>query len=320
MTDMIAMESFLRDQIIIENEEKLKSKWPLFVFCETDATLFFKTLSRFAKKYGFKDSIIIDFEDLSNYLMHDYDLDLNNVDLLNSFDKIKSIMTNDMTLHDLNVEIIKACTAYSKKTNELVLLFTRDYLNYSHSEVKECPMVMVNPSRVKQAFNSFKFSKRTDEHFNRAFGQKIDKKLYVKNPEHMQLFHVSMTQGIKELEPRKTNKPLNDYENMTIARISATTSVDACFRAVSPRVGRWYVYQLVLTPKSQVVKPNTFLVPDADETGEYWVLTKTKVKEIAIIDCEEDPKDKGHFLFTTIKSTTDEDYKSLLDGYTVVGG
>lgn len=42
MTDMIAMESFLRDQIIIENEEKLKSKWPLFVFCETDATLFFK--------------------------------------------------------------------------------------------------------------------------------------------------------------------------------------------------------------------------------------------------------------------------------------
>ena len=62
------------------------------------------------------------------------------------------------------------------------------------------------------------------------------------------------------------------------------------------------------------------MVPDADETGEYWVLTKTKVKEIAIIDCEEDPKNKGHFLFTTVKSTTDEDYKSLLDGYTVVGG
>ncbi|MCM1213931.1 MAG: hypothetical protein NC548_05335 [Lachnospiraceae bacterium] len=321
MTDMIAMEAFLHDQIIIENEDLLKKKLPLFVFCETDATLFFKRLGRLSGKYGFKDAIAINFEELGNYLMRDSWFDLNNADLRNRFDQIKSIMHNDMTLRELNQEIIKACTEYSKKSNELILLITQDYLNYSHSEIKECPIIMLNPSRVKLTFNALrKTSKISDVHFNRAFGNKIGKHLYVKHPERMQLFHVSMTQGIQELEPRKTNKPLNDYENMTIPRISATTSVDACFRAVSPRVGRWYIYQLQLTSKTQVVNPDTYLVPDADVTGEYWVLTPTKVKEIAVIDCKVDPDDKERFVFTTIKSATKENYENLLHGYKAVGG
>ena len=300
MTDMVAMEAFLRDQIIIENEVKLKEKLPLIVFCKSDLSPFEKTFIKIAWKYNFEAVLFTYLEALYQYLINDHYYDIGHADLQRMLDTIKPSLTPD--------------------TSIMVLLTVEDYIYYSHSEILACPIVMLNPSQVKQAVSAFKRAKKGDIHFDRVFGRKIDKKLYVKNPERMQLYHVSMTQGIKELEPRRTSKPLNDMENMAIARISATTSVDACFRAVSPRVGRWYVYQLALTSKSQVVKPNTYLVPDANITGEYWVLTPTKVKEIAIIDCREDPDNKGHFLFDTIKSTTNEKYEKLLDGYTAIGG
>ena len=320
MSDMVAMEAFLRDQIIIENETKLKEKLPLIVFCKSDPSPFEKTFIKIARKYNFEAVLFTYLEALYQYLINDHYYDIGHADLQRMLDAIKPSLTPDTSYGELNQAIIDICHEWSKKANIMVLLTVEDYIYYSHSEILACPIVMLNPSQVKQAVSAFKRAKKGDIHFDRVFGRKIDKKLYVKNPERMQLYHVSMTQGIKELEPRRTSKPLNDMENMAIARISATTSVDACFRAVSPRVGRWYVYQLVLTSKSQVVKPNTYLVPDADITGEYWVLTLTKVKEIAIIDCREDPDNKGHFLFDTIKSTTNEKYEKLLDGYTAIGG
>ena len=80
-----------------------------------------------------------------------------------------------------------------------------------------------------------------------------------------------------------------DDENIRIPRVSAAPNIDSCFRAVGfqDRVKNkpvnFYVYKLQLTNQHRIVKPSTDLVPDQEETNEYWVLDPVKVECLGYI-------------------------------------
>lgn len=123
---------------------------------------------------------------------------------------------------------------------------------------------------------------------------KIPEKCFVKRPQILNLYHASMENGIKELTPRVPTA-VEKYENTTIPRISASLGVMGCVKAIQHKLftkDRYtlYVYKLDLTSSSVVVKPNTLMVKDRNETNEFWVLTPTKVHHVATYQCTYDGK------------------------------
>ena len=120
------------------------------------------------------------------------------------------------------------------------------------------------------------------------------------DPTKLSLYHVSPKANITTLQPKLSSKPLKGEENTT-KRISAAPSIDGCFRAVgyNLRPGestKYYIYKLILTKDSEVVKPTKDQVPDQSLGNEYWVLTPTKTKSLGYIEITVDPK-TGNYNF-----------------------
>lgn len=120
------------------------------------------------------------------------------------------------------------------------------------------------------------------------------------DPTKLSLYHVSPKADIKTLQPKLSSKPLKGEENAT-KRISAAPSIDGCFRAVGYDLKpgesvKCYIYKLILTKDSKVVKPTKRQVPDQSLGNEYWVLTPTKTKSLGYIEITADPK-TGNYNF-----------------------
>ena len=126
------------------------------------------------------------------------------------------------------------------------------------------------------------------------------------DPTKLSLYHVSPKANITTLQPKLSSKPLKGEENTT-KRISAAPSIDGCFRAVGYDLkpgesAKYYIYMLILTKDSKVVKPTKDQVPDQSLGNEYWVLTPTKTKSLGYIEITADPKtgsysfDESHVL------------------------
>lgn len=114
------------------------------------------------------------------------------------------------------------------------------------------------------------------------------------DPTKLSLYHVSPKANITTLQPKLSSKPLKGEENTT-KRISAAPSIDGCFRAVGYDLkpgesAKYYIYTLILTKDSKVVKPTKDQVPDQSLGNEYWVLTPTKTKSLGYIEITADPK------------------------------
>ena len=120
------------------------------------------------------------------------------------------------------------------------------------------------------------------------------------NPTKISLYHVSPKANITTLQPKLSSKPLKGEENTT-KRISAAPSIDGCFRAVGYDLkpgesAKYYIYKLLLTKDSNVVKPTKSQVPDQSLGDEYWVLTPSKTKSLGYIEITVDPK-TGNYNF-----------------------
>lgn len=158
------------------------------------------------------------------------------------------------------------------------------------------------------------------------------------DPTKLSLYHVSPKANINTLQPKLSSKPLKGEENTT-KRISAAPSIDGCFRAVGYDLkpgesAKYYIYKLILTKDSKVVKPTKEQVPDQSLGNEYWVLTPTKTKSLGYIEITADPKtgdynfDDSHVLdenqiltlddparFMNEATTTKSSYKKLYPVY-----
>jgi len=314
-----AEEGFFTSDVYTENLHLLKEGYPLFAFIPANDSKKFE--SRFLKyqkmvnaSYTFLIPPIFPFYceadfggDKVDDFIHDVAVDHPEIAkeldaFVKRFNKLKE---SNRDLHHLYQFLIEMCIKCFKKYKVffVIILDEELYIKYAIRCVGASPVFFGNPSTLQKFFTRLSQIPRdiyqSNEDFDRAFGRNIPKKLFIKD--HIDLYHVSKNK-LSKLEPRRTYKPLNESENMTIPRISACDNVDACFKAVNATPGLWYVYKLKLTKDSKVVKPNTYLVPDADITGEYWVLTPTEVELVTTIQCKVDPKNSLRYEFIERKN------------------
>ena len=267
----------------------------------------------YMKKYGFSNVVCFKMRMEEDPTVDDESIAS---DLIKIFDKSKDGKWIADTLYDY-------LDKYSKNTNTLVVI-VYDYANYyKEPQTQKHPTIVVNSSRIittaKELIGEHHSLKQINEKYKAHYylSTKIDHKLFVKNPEKLNLFHVSIFR-LKKLTPRVTIKPM-DHENFGIARISAAPDIDSCFRGVGavgalrrdltdPIRGKdilkdsegyfyrtYYCYNLFITSGTRVVKPTKKMVPDVEESGEYWVLDPVFVKELGFIKVK--TKDGNEVIF-----------------------
>ena len=288
-----AEEGFFFDHKETININLLNDKNCLFVFA-TNSNIEFGgvPIQSIIKKYHYNKAISIDYDDYVSYIGGYYD----NMSFAPEFKELievndhrKKLPTHLEALND----ILKIGNKLAK-SRILVVIITTNSTVFSYSVVRDYPIIIMNNSMTKQFIdiaklnikNNYNYIKNKNKEFNR-FSSLIPKELFVKDS-NLELFHISPNKNIKELTPRVTNKPLDD-ENIRIPRVSAAPDIDSCFRAVGfqdrvkDKPVNFYVYKLQLTNQHRIVKPSTDLVPDQEETNEYWVLDPVKVECLGYI-------------------------------------
>lgn len=295
-----AQESLFRDQIMIEREQGLAEYMPLILFATyADHDWYEDHIRKLAKKYNRSKITYILWEGFLDMIIDGKDLTVPDNPELSALVTAAGFTANN-TMSEVVKAMIDICVKYSKQTNSFTVIQMTDFLAYSYREMPTLPVMMMNLSRMKAYMKKYispfdPKRKLIDTSFNRAFSTKIDRRLFVRWTPKLELFHVSVNLDLKELEPRVTHRPLNAQENMRIPRISCAPTVDGCFRGAQFKEEcKVRVYQLLLNKDSLIVRPDTYLVPDRDTSDEYWVLTKTKVKPIALIHCIPAEDDKGN--------------------------
>ena len=144
----------------------------------------------------------------------------------------------------------------------------------------------------------------------------IPDNMYIHNKK-LSLYHISPNGSLKELTPRYSMKPIKGEDN-SIKRISATPTIDGCFRGVGYNLNpgdkpiKFYIYKLLLSDSTKVIKPTTKMVPDRDLCDEYWVLNPVKVKSLGYITISLDPKtNKYQFDDSKVTESLSYDNKSI---------
>lgn len=284
-----AQESFVRDQLFIEREELLADNQPLYLFATYgDHSYYNAKLHSLQMKYHFEYCIVINWDKLIDQINDGKSITTEDPKLAKMLDDCH--FTSDTTLRVAMNKVVEISTAYSRMYNAMVVIQSNEYTLYSDKETQKYPVLMVNISRLKAYMKRYispwdPKRKLIDTNFNRAFGTKIPKKLIVKYTPKLHLYHISQNLELTELEPRLTHRPLNAQENMRIPRISCAPTVDGCFRGAQFNYNCTVkVYELLLNKDSIIVRPDRYLVPDRDLSDEYWVLTKTKVKPVVLIE------------------------------------
>lgn len=303
-----AQESLFKDQIIIEREELITKNKPLLLFTAYDDIGYYHTLlTKLGQKYNYDSIAIVFWGNLLDYISSGKGSGITDSPGLTKLLIDADFKTSDQQRYVLD-SVISIASQYSKDHNAFTVIYIDDFLVYSWRQTQSAPVLLLNMSRMKAYMNKYikpwdSMRKIRDTNFNKAFSTKINKSLIVKWTPDLKLYHISKELNIKELEPRLTHRPLNAQENMRIPRISCAPTVDGCFRgAMYNENSIVRVYELQLNKDSLIVRPDRYLVPDRDKSDEYWVLTKTKVKPIALIQITRvDTPDGGYDLrFTQI--------------------
>ena len=277
---LIAEEGLLFTDKREERLDLLKQRKCLIVVTTSRDTSGGIHTKKYEKEYNFSGTSRV-------YLRQEEDMHSDDTSL---FNLINPVYEKDKNAYK-SEKFLSLLDKYSKQTNKLVVVIY-DYAGiYKEQVVQSRPTIVVNSSAIATGIKEMigeghklkDIKKKYEEHS--YLKTDIPKNLFIKNPESLTLYHVSLKQDIKELTPKVTNKPM-DKENFGIARISVAPTIDGCFRGVgnAATTSRYYIYKLLLTKDSKVVKPTTKLVPDRDHSDEYWVLTPTKVKSIGYID------------------------------------
>lgn len=301
-----AEEGFFFDHKEMINIDLLNKRKCLFVFATNSAIEYGGApIQSLMKKYHYNKAISIDYDNYANYAggyYPDMKFPPEFNELIKINEKRKKYPSYNEALKDLLLIGDKLA-----KNGILVTIVSTNSIVFSFSAVREYPIIIMNNSMVNQFLgnvkNNLKYQydqiKKKNKEFEK-FSSLIPKELFVNDP-NLELFHVSPNKNIKELTPRVTNKPLDD-ENLRIPRVSAAPDIDSCFRAVGfqdkikNKPVKYYVYKLQLTDKHRIVKPSTKLVPDQNETNEYWVLDPVKVECLGYISITFD-KDKNRYRF-----------------------
>lgn len=288
-----AEEGFFFDHKEMINIDLLNERNCLFVFA-TNSSIEYggAPIQSLMKKYNYNKAISINYDEYSDYA-GGY---INNPNLPFEFKELIEVNNHRKKLPsylDALNDILKIGDKLAK-SGILVVIVSTNSTVFSFSPVRNYPIIIMNNSMIKQFINASKsnlkyeynYIKNKNKEFNR-FSSLIPKELFVKDP-NLELFHISPNKNIKELTPRVTNKPMDD-ENIRIPRVSAAPDIDSCFRAVGfqdkvkDKPVKFYVYKLQLTNQHRIVKPSTDLVPDQEETHEYWVLDPVKVEYLGYI-------------------------------------
>lgn len=289
-------EGFFFNKYEEENISALSNHKSLVVFT-TDQELPFGgvDVSKYTKKYGYTRAI--EFK-LNKYIMNPYSYQMPSD--LNGYLIRRDISIND-TIDETMKKITMATDAYTKKSNELIVIVISDSQYYGAQVLRKYPVIIMYGSVVKSFVmnynkdlkNNFKRVMSKDKEYVRM-NTDIPKELFVKD-KNFSLYHVSPNKNIKELTPMITSKRLRN-ENIRIARVSAAPSIDACFRAVGLTLNKgdkpktYYVYKLRIDETTRLVKPSTDLVPDQTYTNEYWILDPIKVDLLGYIVVSLDKK------------------------------
>lgn len=116
--------------------------------------------------------------------------------------------------------------------------------------------------------------------FRSEFVKKELKQIKMSPEELANLCHLSDNPNIKIMNPRIPDNTMRD-ENKAIPRICFAPSTHEAFRAMSsPDLSTKALYLYRISPDQgsiRFLKPSSKLVPDAEDTNEYWVLDPVKV-------------------------------------------
>jgi hypothetical protein len=298
-----AEEGFLFTEVIEENIAKLGEKKTLVVFTTDDYLPYGGiNVKKYLTKYHFTRSTGIPLSQYLDFCVNGAvcpDIDPKLKDLLDDPNNV--LVGDNRTSGEVLKDILYTCDRYSKNTNTLVVLYLTQSTKFSYSCMRDYPILITKVSMVKSVLTEMKKSssitireiRKSYKEFER-FSNKIPRSAFIKNMNY-NLYHISTNGEIKELVPRITNKPL-DGENIFISRISASPTVDECFKAIGlnsvvhekthSRI--YYVYRLLLTSSHHVVKPTKKLVPDVNMTNEHWVLEPVKVELLGYITVKYD--------------------------------
>lgn len=98
-------------------------------------------------------------------------------------------------------------------------------------------------------------------------------------------YHLSLKKITGVLRPRIPDNFLvkSGYEDSTTKRVSASTSIDGCLRAMSMDLEGKTLYVYELSTKGRVKKPSVEEVPDSKLTDEIWILDEAETKLVGSI-------------------------------------
>lgn len=305
---LIAEEGLITSNYVEENINRLKNKDTALYLFTTDTNIAYgglKNIDSYRTQYGFDKLRYFMIDKYIQYLLRQ-EIKLTEITndplLITKLDK--KIKQRDVikrkTIYGLSpilTTIINICNQYVQETNNLLIVIFKNPIMYSLPILRECPIIVANVSILKSIGNGIFYHKPLMETIQNTI--QSNKQFSIMNPEipknmiiygknfKFDLFHVSPVGDITKLTPRKTSKPLKN-ENVRIARVSAAPTIDACFRAVGfslkdDKPIKYYVYQLNIQPNTRIVKPTTKLVPDAEETSEYWVLDEIGVTKLGYV-------------------------------------
>lgn len=279
-----AQEGFLKTDVREENLDLLKKRRALLV-CTTDKLSTFGGINvkKYVKAYGFKDAVRVK-------LFANNECSVNDPDL---FDYIGPVITENENNSSKIIEyIVLACDKWSAKTNRMVVCTLDTNYFYKDKYARSHPIIIINTNRVRTTLDGIFKGKESLRDINKRYNMqsklvnRLSKKYLVKDTSTLTLYHISSAQ-LKTLTPRITWKPMEE-ENFGIPRISAAPTVDECFKAIGTKPDqcpiKYYVYKLLINPEHRIAKPDRKLVPDVDETHEYWVLDPIDVVCIGYVN------------------------------------
>ena len=300
--DKYVSEGLLFNDIEEINIKYLNDRKPLIVFSTND-TIEYGGINpdKYLRKYKYKKAINFNYYDFIEYLLGNQKFNTP-AELDN---KLKNSKINlDAPLNETMDKIINAIDEYVKESNNLVVILMESTKQYGCPIVRDYPIIINKASMTIEMINDIKtFIKKNsarikgkNNFFKNRFSNNIPENLFVKNL-NCELFHISTVKGITKLEPKISPKTMSK-ENIRIPRISAAPTVKNCIKALYISLNKdepqrkYYVYKLKLTNKHRIVKPSLIMVPDVNETNEYWILDPVEVECVMSFVVRKDKDDK----------------------------
>lgn len=204
-------------------------------------------------------------------------------------------------------ELVKeTLTEYTQKEpDELVILFLETAYNYV--AFMEYPVLRLAVGTVPNTIWNIEDAIKEIERRGKAFAMSdpsLRGKGTMVDGKKLKLYHVS-PHKFTELKPQPTRTPMFG-ENVVIERCSAGSDIEMCFKAIGLKnFTVYHIYELQITDKTRIMKPNVDAVPDAKESGEHWVLDAVKVKEIETrFVCADFIEAADKFRYTNALATT----------------